>query len=63
MEHRLEKKRKICTDKEVDLVHTMTTLREREAELEVTKLALKDLIEATQPIAGIVEPLAAGVEP
>ncbi|XP_072147293.1 uncharacterized protein [Setaria viridis] len=41
LDHHLQKKKKMRKDGEVDLVNTMKTLQEREAELEATKLALK----------------------
>ena len=63
LEHKLEKEKKLHTDGEVNLVNTMTILREREAELVATKLALKKLTEAAQPIADMVEPPVEGVEP
>lgn len=63
LEHKLEKEKKLHTDGEVNLVNTMTILREREAELVATKLALKKLTEATQPVAYMVEPLVEGVDP
>ena len=44
-------------------MNAMKTLKEREAKLDATKLALKKITEAAQPIADMVEPPAEGVNP
>nr|XP_034569483.1 uncharacterized protein LOC117833987 [Setaria viridis] len=62
LEHDLEKETQMREDGEVDLVNAMKTIQEREAELEAAKLALKEISEATQPIANMVEPPFEGVE-
>ncbi|XP_072150841.1 uncharacterized protein [Setaria viridis] len=59
LEYDLEKETQMSEDGEVDLVNAMKTIPEREAELETSKLALKELSDAAQPIADMVE----GVEP
>lgn len=59
----MEKEHKMHANGEVDLVNAMKILRERDAELEATKLALKELTEVALPIADIVEPPIEGVEP
>ena len=55
LKHKLEKVKKLRVDGKVQLVDLMMRLRAQEAELAAKDLALKELTEAGQPIAEMVE--------
>src|SRR5688500_12999924 len=59
----LRRRKKMREDGKADHVQAMETLKNCEAQAESTSFVLKQICEAAQPIADMIEPPVEGVEP